>query len=81
MAIDTGLILPWEIALPIFGANLAYERRRRALSMNALAALAGTHASEISRLERGHRDPRLSTMVRVAHALEIPLVDLLRGVR
>jgi transcriptional regulator with XRE-family HTH domain len=63
-----------------FGANLAYERKRRALSMTALADLAGTHASEISRLEKGQRDPRLSTMVRVARALEVPLVDLLRGV-
>ncbi|HEX2160967.1 MAG TPA: helix-turn-helix transcriptional regulator [Thermoleophilaceae bacterium] len=64
-----------------FGANLAFERKRRALSMNALARLAGTHASEISRLERGQRDPRLSTMVRVSRALEVPLADLLRGVR
>jgi transcriptional regulator with XRE-family HTH domain len=69
------------LAHRVFGANLAFERERRALSMNALADLAGTHASEISRLERGHRDPRLSTMVRVARALEIPLSDLLRGVR
>jgi transcriptional regulator with XRE-family HTH domain len=67
------------LAHRVFGANLAYERKRRALSMNALAKLAGTHASEISRLEHGQRDPRLSTMVRVARALEIPLVDLLRG--
>jgi transcriptional regulator with XRE-family HTH domain len=64
-----------------FGVNLAYERARRALSMSALAGMAGMHASEISRLERGQRDPRLSTMVRLARALEIPLGDLLRGVR
>lgn len=69
------------LAHRVFGANLAYERKRRALSMTALAELAGTHASEISRLERGQRDPRLSTMARLARALEIPLGDLLRDVR
>jgi len=69
------------LAHRVFGANLAYERKRRALSMTALADLAGTHASEISRLERGHRDPRLSTMARLARALELPLGDLLRDVR
>src|SRR5215218_8974785 len=63
----------------VLGANLAYERKRRALSMSALAELAGTHASEISRIEHAQRDPRLSTIVRVARGLEIPLADLLRG--
>jgi len=48
--------------------------------MRELAKLAGMHGSEISRLERGERDPRLSTMVRIARALEIPAQDLLRGV-
>ena len=62
-----------------FGANLAYERRRRCLSMSELAKIAGTHASEISRLERGLRDPGLSTIVRLACALEVPVGDLLRN--
>lgn len=64
----------------VFGANLAYERKRRALTMEALADLSGTHASEISRLEHAQRDPRLSTIVRVARGLEIPIMDLLRGI-
>jgi len=63
-----------------FGANLAYERRRRCLSMSELARIAGTHASEISRLERGLRDPRLSTIVRLARALEVPASALLERV-
>jgi transcriptional regulator with XRE-family HTH domain len=48
--------------------------------MEALADLAGTYASEISRVERGQRDPQLSTIVRIARALKIPLTDLLRGI-
>jgi transcriptional regulator with XRE-family HTH domain len=45
--------------------------------MATLARIAETHASEISRLERGLRDARLSTIVRVARTLDVPLCDLL----
>jgi transcriptional regulator with XRE-family HTH domain len=38
------------------GARLARERARQCKSMNDLARIAGIHASEISRLERGLRD-------------------------
>ena len=63
-----------------FGAALAFERGRRCLSMSELARIAGTHASEISRLERGLRDPRLSTIARLARALEGPVGQLLEGI-
>jgi transcriptional regulator with XRE-family HTH domain len=48
--------------------------------MSDLARIAGTHASEISRLEHGLRDPRLSTIVRLAGALEISASDLLKDI-
>jgi transcriptional regulator with XRE-family HTH domain len=64
----------------LFSENLTYERTRRALSMRALAKRAGMEGSEISRLERGDRDPRLSTIVRLARALELSLPELLRGI-
>jgi len=63
------------------GENLGRERRRQCKSMETLARLAGTHASEISRLEHGQRDPRLWTIVRIARALDVPLGDLLHGIR
>jgi len=63
----------------VFGRALAFERERQAKSMNRLAKIAGTHASEVSRLERGLRDPRLSTMVRLAVALDVPLGVLVAG--
>lgn len=63
------------------GENLSRERRRQCKSMETLARLAGTTASEISRLEHGQRDPRLWTIVRLARALDVPLGDLLRGIR
>ncbi len=49
--------------------------------MRALGAVAGMEGSEISRLEHGQRDPRLSTMLRVARALDLPLAELVRGIR
>jgi transcriptional regulator with XRE-family HTH domain len=48
--------------------------------MGYLARIAGTHASEISRLERGLRDPRLSTIVRLARALDVPVAVLVDGI-
>lgn len=63
----------------VFGRALAAERQRQCKSMNLLAGIAGTYASEVSRVERGLRDPRLSTMVRLALALEIPLSVLVAG--
>ena len=63
-----------------FGLSLARERKRQCKSMTALARKATTHASEISRLERGLRDPRLSTMVRLADALDVSLGTLVGDV-
>lgn len=64
-----------------FGRNVAYHRREQELSQEALAALADFHPTEISRLERGVREPRLSTIVRVARALKVKPSDLLDGIR
>ena len=62
-----------------FAANLRRERRRVGLSQEALAAASGLHRTEVSLLERGGRDPRLSTVVRVADALGVPPPALLAG--
>jgi transcriptional regulator with XRE-family HTH domain len=51
------------------------------MSQEALAFACDLHPSEISRLERNVRDPRFSTVVRVARALKIKAAELLDGVR
>ena len=56
-------------------------RTRRGLSQEALAERCRLHPTEISRLERGVRDPRLATMVRIARALGVAPAELLEGVR
>ena len=63
-----------------FGANIRDERRRRSLSQDALARACRLHRTEISLLERGAREPRLSTIVRLARALDVAPGGLLAGV-
>ncbi len=63
----------------VFGRTLARERRRRGLTKAECANAAGMHESEITRLERGARDLKLSTMIRLAAALDVPLADLVAG--
>ena len=52
-----------------FGALLRARREQAGLSQYALAQRCGMRAETISRMERGLRDPRLSTLVRLARAL------------
>jgi transcriptional regulator with XRE-family HTH domain len=42
-----------------------------------LAHFAGLHPTEVSRLERGLREPRLRTVMQVAAALKVPVQDLI----
>jgi transcriptional regulator with XRE-family HTH domain len=60
-----------------FGARLARERKRQCKSLATLARIAEMHVSQISLLERGLLDIRLSTIVRLARALDVSLYDLL----
>jgi transcriptional regulator with XRE-family HTH domain len=63
-----------------FGANAAQLRRASKLTQEELAHRSGLHTSEVSRLERGVKDPRLSTIVRLAEGLRVPVADLLVGI-
>lgn len=60
-----------------FAATIRRLRRERALSLEQLGALANLTASEISRVERALREPQLSTIVKLAEALEVDIGVLL----
>jgi len=64
-----------------FGANLRQTRTKRGWSQEELGQTSGLHMTEISRLERAVREPRLSTIVRLAKALGVTPADLLTGVK
>ena len=63
-----------------FGANLRSLRLAAGLSQMQLGDRANLHFSEISRLERGLREPRLMTVVRLARALGVPPAALLADI-
>jgi transcriptional regulator with XRE-family HTH domain len=63
-----------------FGQNLRKHRNRLGLSQERLAFDCDLDPSEIGRLERGTRDPRLATICRVADGLGIAPTELLLGI-
>jgi transcriptional regulator with XRE-family HTH domain len=63
-----------------FGANLKRERKRLRLSQEALGDLSDLNMTEVSRLERAERDPRLGTIVKLARGLGVPPMQLLDGI-
>jgi transcriptional regulator with XRE-family HTH domain len=63
----------------VFAVNLRARRIAAGLSQEALGKVSGMHYSEISRLERSKRDPRLGTIVKLARALNVKSGELLAG--
>ena len=63
-----------------FGANLRRNRQAGGWSQESLGHACDLHPTEISRLERAVREPRLSTIVRLARALGVKPAELLRGI-
>jgi transcriptional regulator with XRE-family HTH domain len=64
-----------------FAVNLKRARKTRGLSQDKLALSCNLHRSEISLLERGGREPRLSTMLKLAEALGVSTDELSAGIR
>ena len=63
------------------GANLRRARKAANLTQEALAQRAEMSTSEVSRFELGTRDPQFSTMLRHARALDLPVSELVTGIR
>jgi transcriptional regulator with XRE-family HTH domain len=55
-------------------------RKEAGMSQEQLGAHAGIQMADISRYEAGSRDPRITTVARLATALDVPISDLLRDV-
>jgi transcriptional regulator with XRE-family HTH domain len=62
------------------GLSIRTQRQAARLTQEDLADVCDLHPTEIGRLERGERDIRLSTLVRVARGLQVPPGDLLQGI-
>jgi transcriptional regulator with XRE-family HTH domain len=59
-----------------FGRALRAERERAGLSQSELARRIGMRPGDVSRFARGVREPRLSTLVRLAFGLGVTPAEL-----
>lgn len=53
------------------GTNLREARKRLGLTQEQVAQRSGVHSTEVSRIEAGKRDPKVSTVERLAKAVEV----------
>jgi transcriptional regulator with XRE-family HTH domain len=54
-----------------FGQRLRELRAERSISQDDLARETDVHPTAIGRLERGSREPRLTTILRIARGLDV----------
>jgi transcriptional regulator with XRE-family HTH domain len=54
------------------GKNLRAARKKLGLSQGEVSQRSGVEQGEISRIERGIRDPQVSTLKKLAAAVEVP---------
>ncbi len=62
-----------------FARRLRSHRRMLGLTQHELGQRAGISGSQVYRLEAAEREPRLSTLVSLAHALGKDPSELVRG--
>ena len=60
----------------LFAARLREVRTKRALTQHALAELAGMSLTSLNNLEHGLKVPSLTTILRLAVALNCKVMDL-----
>ena len=63
-----------------FAINLRKARQKKEISQEELGFRCDLHRTEISLLERGGREPRLGTIVKLASALDVTPEELCAGV-
>ena len=70
-----------EAAAPIkkaFGEKVRSHRKKIGLSQEELAHRASVHATYLSAIELGERNPALENLCAIANALGVPLAELFR---
>jgi transcriptional regulator with XRE-family HTH domain len=73
----TGEEFDAKAAAAAFGRRVRELRDREGLTQDHLAKLSGMQSSAIGRFERGTHDPRLSTVLAIAHGLGVSPGELL----
>jgi transcriptional regulator with XRE-family HTH domain len=65
------------VAVGNLGENLREARTKLGLTQEQVAERSGVQAGEVSRIEAGKRDPQLSTILKLAKAVEVKPGQLL----
>jgi transcriptional regulator with XRE-family HTH domain len=63
-----------------FAQNLVRARKSVGVTQQELADRADLHRAEISFLERGHREPRLGTLIKLSVVLGVGVEELAAGI-
>lgn len=63
-----------------FAINLRKARKKSEISQEELGFRCDLHRTEISLLERGGREPRLGTIVKLSSALKVTPEELCNGI-
>lgn len=63
-----------------FGIRLQSLRKQQGLSQEKLAEISGLHRTYISSIERGARNPTLTTLNAIAKSLNVKIEFLVSGV-
>lgn len=75
------LLVLEEQIIKAFGQVLKESREAAGLSQEALAHAIGSHATHISRLENGHKQPTLTTIFKIAEKLGLEPDELICKVK
>jgi transcriptional regulator with XRE-family HTH domain len=70
-----------DAASRAFGDRMRELRDREGVSQDALARSSGIHPTSIGRLERGGREPRLTTILKLADGLGVEPGELVNGLK
>ena len=62
-----------------FGRRVREHREAQGLSQIELGELSDLHFTFISSIERGKRNPTLTSIVRLAHGLQLDAAELVTG--
>lgn len=69
-----------ERVLKKFGRSLADLRQQAGLTQEELAARSGLHRTYVGSVERGERNPTVTSVVAIAKGLGCPVSRLMRSV-
>lgn len=73
------LFVSYAHAMSLIGPRLRDERRKRDLTIEALAASSGVSRAMISRVERGEAQPTTPVLGKLAEALDLSISQLVGG--